>query len=253
VKTRKRHRLSAEATVTGPEKTDVDKRDPKRMKESQSPRTTTQKLIAEDELVPMLRFISARELAERKAREAKEKDERRRVIFAGPSQDQEMKASGVQRSTEPTPTTSHESMATATSEMMSQDGPPRAYGEEMTSDESQTTVPYDTTVGDDMLIADEEMQPQDEWNASYEQQVREEREKTSTPESSTLKPKWKGRPPSQERGRDTVFRTTPETYKRREIHEGLPGKSKCGSDTRRKVQRRDENHSGRSDTRRKVK
>jgi hypothetical protein len=39
VKTRKRHRLSAEATVTGPEKTDADKRVTKRMKESQSPRT----------------------------------------------------------------------------------------------------------------------------------------------------------------------------------------------------------------------
>jgi hypothetical protein len=94
VKMRKRHRLSAEATATGPEKTDIDKRDPKRMRESQSPRTTAQKLIAEDELVPMPHFISAKELAERKAREAQEKDERRRVNFAGPSQDQQMEEVG---------------------------------------------------------------------------------------------------------------------------------------------------------------
>jgi uncharacterized protein with beta-barrel porin domain len=84
----------------------------------------------------------------------------------------------------------------------------------MTSDDSQATVPYDATVGDDILVADEEMLPQDEWNASYEQQVREEREKTPTLDSSTLKPTWKGRPPSQERGRDTVVRTTPETNRR---------------------------------------
>jgi hypothetical protein len=69
-------------------------------------------------------------------------------------------------------------------------------------------------VGDDAPIADEEMQPQDEWNASYERQVREEREKTSTPEGATLKPTWKGRPPSQEQGRDTVPRTTPEGSRR---------------------------------------
>jgi hypothetical protein len=170
------------------------------MKESQSPRTTAQKLIAENELVPMPRFISAREQAERKAREAQEKDERRRVNFAGPSQDQEMEASGVQRSTEPTPTTSQESMVTATSETMSQDEPSRTSREEMTSDESQTTIPNDIIEGDVTLIADEEMLPPDEWNASYKQQVREEREKTPTPEGSTLKPTWKGRPPSQERG-----------------------------------------------------
>jgi hypothetical protein len=84
----------------------------------------------------------------------------------------------------------------------------------MTSDDSQTTVPYDATVGDDTLIADEEMPALDEWNVRYEQQVREEREKTPTPEGATSKPTWKGRPPSQERGRDTVIQTIPERNRR---------------------------------------
>jgi hypothetical protein len=80
----KETQVERRTTATGPEKTDVGKKDPKRMKESQSPRTTAQKLIAEDELVPLPRFITAKEMAERKAREAREKDERRRVNFAGP-------------------------------------------------------------------------------------------------------------------------------------------------------------------------
>jgi hypothetical protein len=105
VKTRKRHRLSAEATATKPERTDVDKRDPKRMKESQSPRTTAQKLV------PL-------------------------------PQDQQVEASEVQQSVEPTPTTSQESMASATSEKTPQDEPHKPYSGEVMSDDSQATVPY---------------------------------------------------------------------------------------------------------------
>jgi hypothetical protein len=177
------------------------------MKESQSLKTMAQKLIAEDQLVPMPRFISARELAERKAREAQEKDERRRVNFAGPSQDQEMEVSGVQRSTEPTPTTS-------------QVEPLRTSREEMTSDESQTTVPYDMIEGDDTLITDEEMLPPDEWNASYEQQAREERiHLEADMERKASLSRKRTRHHDQGDPRDGQ-----ETYKGREVHKGLPRK-----------------------------
>jgi hypothetical protein len=120
--TRERTRMSSEVAAAKPDppsrdpkKTDTGTKDSKRMRESQSLRTTAQKLAEGDALVPMPSFITAAERAERKAREAREWEERRRLNFAGSYQDeQEMETSGVQQSMEPTPTTSDESMATTT-------------------------------------------------------------------------------------------------------------------------------------------
>jgi hypothetical protein len=156
--------------------------------------------MAEDDIVPMPGFITAKEHAEKMAREAREQEERKRVNFAGSSQDdQEMETSGVQRSTKPTPTTSQESMATATSETMSQDKSPRTIRGELASEDSQTTIAYEVNEGDDKLVADEEIVPQDEWNQSFKQQAREEGKQFLPQESPGKLPTWKGGPPPKSR------------------------------------------------------
>jgi hypothetical protein len=101
---RKRHRNSSEVAAaepalpkSDPKITDSGKKDSKRMREYQSPRTLAQKLAEGDELVPQPGFISAAEKAERDARKTRERDARKRVNFGGSSQvDEEMETGGVQ-------------------------------------------------------------------------------------------------------------------------------------------------------------
>jgi hypothetical protein len=126
------------------------------MRENQGPRTIAQKLAEGDKVVPQPGFISAAEKAERDSRKAQERDVRRRVNFGGSLRvDEEMETGGVQRSTEPIPTTSQKLMAMATLETMSQDKPPRTIREELKSDDSETNIPYEVNEEDTRLVTDE--------------------------------------------------------------------------------------------------